>query len=52
MDMLDIALQSLLEWVYNPIAKRYGRLAAWLVTLLLFGSTVAILFAVVWHLTR
>jgi len=47
MESLDIG--SLFEWAYDVVEKRWGRLAAWLVTLALVGVLAA---GVMWVLSR
>jgi hypothetical protein len=46
MDMLDVAALSGLEWVYDKVEDRYGRLAAWLVTILIAFSILAAMVTV------
>ena len=41
--MLDIAAEAGLEWVYDKVEERYGRAAAWVVTITLAGAMVAAL---------
>jgi len=45
MDMLDIAALCGLELVYDKVEDRYGRAAAWLVTIVLAFLVLAALFA-------
>ncbi|HUE80028.1 MAG TPA: hypothetical protein VMN38_10410 [Sphingomicrobium sp.] len=47
MDTLDIFALSGLEWVYDKVERRYGRVAAWLVTVALAGLFVAAIVALV-----
>ena len=42
--MLDIVALSGLDWVYDKVEKRYGRAAAWVVTII---AAVAFLVAMV-----
>ena len=48
--MLDIFALSGLEWVYDRVEDRFGRVAAWVVTMALalavLGIAVAILLAI------
>ena len=45
--MLDIFGLSGLEWVYDRVEDLYGRLVAWVVTMILALATLAIAVAVV-----
>src|SRR5260221_14703996 len=49
-DMLDIFALSGLEWVYDRVEDRFGRVAAWFVTMTLalavLGIAAAVLIAV------
>jgi hypothetical protein len=49
--MLDIFALSGLEWVYDRVEDRYGRRAAWVVTMTLtltiLGVAVAVIIAVI-----
>lgn len=47
MDALDIG--GLFEWLHDRVEERWGKLAAWLVTLALVGGFVA---AAIWLITR
>jgi hypothetical protein len=46
MDMLDIFALSGLEWVYDKVERRYGRPAAWFVTIMLTVGLVAAVIAI------
>jgi hypothetical protein len=50
MEMMDIVAWCGLEWVYDKVEHRYGRAAAWLVTLTLgvafLAACVAVLVAI------
>ena len=45
--MLDKVALCGLEWVYDKVEERYGRLAAWLVTISLAGAMLAVIVAVI-----
>ena len=47
--MESIDLQGLLEWAHDLVEQRWSKLAAWVVTLALFGAFTA---AVIWLLFR
>jgi hypothetical protein len=44
MDMADIGILAALEWIYDKVEQRFGKFAAWAVTL---GLTVAIVGGIV-----
>jgi len=44
--MLDIAALMGLEWAYDLVEERYGRAAAWVVTITLAGAMIAALVAI------
>ena len=46
MDMLDIVALCGLELVYDKVEDRYGRAAAWIVTILLAFVVLASMFAI------
>ena len=43
MDMLDLFAESGLEWVYDRVEERYGRVVGWVVTMTLGIVMVAAL---------
>jgi len=49
--MLDIVALSGAEWVFDRVERRYGRAAAWVVTLALaavvIGATLTLMLAVI-----
>jgi hypothetical protein len=47
--MVNPDVEWLFGWAYDFVEERWGKVAAWLVTLALFGAFVA---AVMWALAR
>ena len=45
MDMADIGILAGLEWIYDRVEERFGKLAAWAVTLGLTAAIVAVIVA-------
>ena len=52
MDMADIGILAGLEWIYDRVEERFGKLAAWLVTLGLTSAIFAAIVAAVIYIFR
>ena len=50
MDMADIGVLAALEWIYDKVEQRFGKLAAWVVTLGLTAVIVAAIAAALIYL--
>jgi hypothetical protein len=46
MDMPDLVAEGALRWVYDKVEARFGRAAAWLVTIALVASLIGMAVAV------
>ncbi len=47
MDMMDVVAACGLEWLYDKVEKRYGKAAAWCVTIFLTAVFVAVCVGIV-----
>jgi hypothetical protein len=52
MDMADIGIFAVLEWIYDRVEQRFGKLAAWVVTLSLTAAIVAAIVAALTYIFR
>jgi hypothetical protein len=49
MEMSDIFFVAALEWIYDKIEDRFGRVAAWIGTILLSVACLGAIAAAAWH---
>jgi hypothetical protein len=52
MDMSDIAFLAALEWIYDKVDDRFGKLAAWLVMLGLATIVIGLVVAALIYVLR